>query len=295
MSDTEEVKGQTGENAGEEEVIDANVYNEDNELVSEGAVEQHFQCFNPQNINGHIVYSCKGMDSKGSWEGTRRFNEFDKLHEILENRWPGVPIPNIPPKKAFNKDIKFISERRFYLERFMKKLAPFNFVIESSEFQVFARPNADIGKAFAKIPRASTGEIVDKMQNALGIQDHMYDMIQKESLDSVCKEFQHFAKTILPTLKEMLKKISAFMVNHSQSIVDQKAFLNMLEKYEDLNLTNYVDGDMSLMVFNAPDQQENKDGQTLKDMVISTSDNLKNPYFNLYHWIKGEKYDIEAL
>jgi len=25
------------------------------------------------------------------------------------------------------------------------------------------------------------------------------------------------------------------------------------------------------------------------------AESLKNPYFNLYHWCKGEIYDIEAL
>lgn len=25
------------------------------------------------------------------------------------------------------------------------------------------------------------------------------------------------------------------------------------------------------------------------------TENLKNPYFNMYHWCKGELFDIEAL
>ena len=54
------------------------------------------------------------------------------MYEKLRQRWPGIPIPSIPPKKAIgNKDLKFINERRFYLERFLKKLSNFDFVIES--------------------------------------------------------------------------------------------------------------------------------------------------------------------
>ena len=66
----------------------------------------------------------------------------------------------------------------------------------------------------------------------------------------------------------------------------------MLDKYEELNLTNYVDGDESKMVFGA-----NKDGgeDSLKESVTALCDNLRNPYLNLYHWVKGEVFDIDAV
>lgn len=44
-------------------------------------------------------------------------------------------IPLVPPKKAMgNKDAVFLQERRFYLERFLRKLAKYDFVINSQEF-----------------------------------------------------------------------------------------------------------------------------------------------------------------
>ena len=84
------------------------------------------------------------------WEGERRYNEFFKLREVLTQRWPGVPIPVLPPKKAIgNKEIRFINERRFYLERFLKKISHFPFILNSAEFQIFARPGGDIDKQLA--------------------------------------------------------------------------------------------------------------------------------------------------
>jgi hypothetical protein len=63
------------------------------------------------------------------------------------NRWPGVYIPKVPPKKAIgNKDMKFIIERRYYLERFLRKLSKYDFLINSEEFLIFARPNGEIEK-----------------------------------------------------------------------------------------------------------------------------------------------------
>ena len=178
--------------------------------------EIFFQCLNPQNKNGHIVYTCKGVDEQGDWAGERRYNEFHALREKLEQRWPGIPIPRLPAKKAIgNKDIKFINERRFYLERFLKKISSYGFLMNAAEFKIFTRPNGDIGKLIGQIPKASTQQIVEKYREALQIQEHLYDPIAKDKLDNACKEFQHFAKQILPVLGGIIKCISLYMTNKS--------------------------------------------------------------------------------
>jgi hypothetical protein len=63
----------------------------------------------------------------------------------------------------------------------------------------------------------------------------------------------------------------------------------MLDKYEELNLANYVEGDETKMVFG------NSQFKDVKESVTSMTDNLKNPYFNLYHWCKGELFDVIAI
>mmetsp|Transcript_39706 Transcript_39706/g.60850 ORF Transcript_39706/g.60850 Transcript_39706/m.60850 type:complete len:311 (+) Transcript_39706:22-954(+) len=277
------------EETEEDPNVDALVFEQSNDLMNEGH-EQDFQCINPQNRSGHIVYTCKGSDAQGMWEGERRFNEFYKLHNKLEERWPGIPIPNLPPKKAIgNKDIKFINERRFYLERFMKKVSVFEFLLNSQEFLIFSRPSGDVDKMLSNLPKSSSVDIVEKYREQLKIEDHLYDPIAKDKLDNQCKEFQHFSKQMVPVLKAMVKSISSFMVNKSQSIQDYKGFLSMLDKYEELNLANYVEGDEHSMVFGNPTSA------TDKEAVNSMCDNLKNPYFNVYHWCKGELFDIEAV
>ena len=142
----EESKAGEGENApkntdnvdpDDASKLDENLFKEqDNQNnVIETSAEKGFQCINPKNKGGHIVYECKGVDSQGIWEGERRYNEFFKLHSVLQARWPGVPIPTLPPKKTIgNKDTKFINERRFYLERYLKKLASYQFILDSPEF-----------------------------------------------------------------------------------------------------------------------------------------------------------------
>ena len=94
-----------------------------------------FSVRDPQDFHGHIVYDVKGYDLQGAFECKRRYNEFYILQEALQKRWPGIVLPQVPPKKAMgNKDVIFLQERRFYLERFMRKMARFDFIINSQEF-----------------------------------------------------------------------------------------------------------------------------------------------------------------
>lgn len=39
-----------------------------------------------------------------------------------------------------NSDKKFLAQRRFYLERFLRKISKYSFIIESEEFKMFSRP-----------------------------------------------------------------------------------------------------------------------------------------------------------
>ena len=68
----------------------------------------------------------------------------------------------------------------------------------------------------------------------------------------------------------------------------------MLDKYEELNLSAYVDHTDEKMVLACKEKKDEND-KTMKENVKDTVDSLKNPYFNLYHWCKGEIYDIEAV
>ena len=49
------------ETLDEDENVTAEVFEQSNNLVEESR-ETEFQCNNPQNRGGHIVYSCKGVD-----------------------------------------------------------------------------------------------------------------------------------------------------------------------------------------------------------------------------------------
>jgi len=92
----------------DENMTDASVYNKENDVLLND-YEQAFSVKNPQDNGGHITYDTRGRDRAGEFEVKRRYNDFYTLWEILTKRFPGIPIPMPPPKKAIgNKDLTFV-------------------------------------------------------------------------------------------------------------------------------------------------------------------------------------------
>ena len=136
------------DNDAKDAEIDPSIYAQSSPVLLDDEVSLRFTVSNPQTSGGHTVYEVAGFDKQGEWSGKRRYNEFYCLHQAMTARWGGTLIATIPPKKAYgNKDLKFINERRFYLERFLRKMAKFEFLINSEEFLIFSRPPGDIEKS----------------------------------------------------------------------------------------------------------------------------------------------------
>jgi len=47
--------------------------------------------------------------------------------------------------------------------------------------------------------------------------------------------------------------------------------------------------DAKQLIFHNPENEE------LRNALLITGQSLRNPYIDLYHWVKGELYDIEAM
>lgn len=65
-------------------------------------------------------------------------------------------------KIAGNPDAVFIEERRALLERFLRELAKYDFIIESKEFRIFSRGVGEIDEALTKLPKQSALAILEK-------------------------------------------------------------------------------------------------------------------------------------
>lgn len=65
-------------------------------------------------------------------------------------------------KIAGNKDGIFVEERRALLERFLRELSKYDFIIESKEFKIFSRGGGEVDEVLAKLPKQSALAIIEK-------------------------------------------------------------------------------------------------------------------------------------
>ena len=104
----------------------------------------------------------------------RRYSDFDSLHAVLTEMFPGVFIPPLPPKKALgnmNEDY-ILGRRRPGLERFLNRVARIPILAESAVFQMFlvrAHGFEDSMKEAKKAAEARTvGQVLSSFQQYYG-------------------------------------------------------------------------------------------------------------------------------
>lgn len=160
----------------------------------------------------------------------------------MNKRWPGVFFSSIPPKKSFNnKDVKFLNERRFYLEKFWRRLAREEYIIETEEFKTFVRPNGEIKALLAKMPKPTAEELCEKYRTTFGINEKEYDLEDINKFKNIIEEFTYFKKKVIDMLKKFKVVIESSKQNMNISIANYKILMNLLTVYENLNLLSYTD------------------------------------------------------
>lgn len=90
-------------------------------------------------------------------------------------------------------------------------------------------------------------------------------------------------------MKGMKKNLSSQREVRLQSICNNRVMQTLFDKYEDLNMNQYTEGKQDLLVFNNPESTR------MKEQMDHMIDNQKNSFDHMYHWCKGEIYDIKAI
>ena len=97
--------------------------------------------------------------------------------------------------------MKFILDRRYYLERFIRKISKYEFLLNSEEFLVFARPNGDIESAYKRLPKLTINHFVERMKEATDINENKYDFVEKEKFKNNIIEYNFFFKKVHEQMK----------------------------------------------------------------------------------------------
>ena len=157
-------------------------FNSESQQV-EGAAEDHkdeaeqqalaFTVRDPVKVGKVTKYTVTGRDSQGEFSCQRRFNEFQSLANVLNERWPGCYIPAIPEKVAMtidvsnmkmqgNDDADFIEGRRTLLEKFIRQISHFDYLLECREFQIFSRGQGEVTSQLDGLDPQRPIEILEK-------------------------------------------------------------------------------------------------------------------------------------
>ncbi|CAI2368715.1 unnamed protein product [Moneuplotes crassus] len=238
---------------------------------------------------GHITYTVTGEDKDGPFEGSRRYKDFFSLRQALVKRWPGVYVPPIPPKQSVgNKKDKFIANRMYFLDIFMKKISKIPYLVQSEEFQRFSKPSGDITATFNTLGPISPQDLKERLENDLGVSSELDESVVNQSREQV-NDFQSFLKKILPTLKALLEEAEK-MVGAKENLNKRTgAIIDAMSFYESNGLSRFVDQDVTRMVVENPEDPEMK---AKSDGIGKT---FKNTFKDFYFWIRSSQMDVEAV
>ena len=132
----------------DEDEVDEMCLRQSVSVMFETDYQKMFECFAIEKYNGGSVhFKIRGRDDRGPWVNVKRYSDFEELRKNLKEKWFCVPIPIMPEKhsiidklwKKKKNDDSFLEERKYLLNRFLKQLADYEFIINSEEFKAFSR------------------------------------------------------------------------------------------------------------------------------------------------------------
>lgn len=101
-------------------------------------------------------------------------------------------------------------------------------------------------------------------------------------------QFMAFGRLLLPLLLRIKQDLTKYLIVKQKEIIDYREVPSLFERYEELNANFYADNHWTELVFKNPKTH-------LLDLMHETTHKLRNPYIDVYHWVKGEIYDLNAM
>lgn len=244
---------------------------------------------NPQKtektIGSYIAYSMSGTDINEKL--IRRYSDFFALYEKLLQRWPGIYIPRIPPKKITgNLDPSMIKTRMRLLNRFCLNLSNIEYLYKAEETNIFRNNIPEVANAINKLPDLSLGEILTRMKEAFPEYNENYDIIVGKSK---FKEFDTFLKKCQKSIEDFNKAVESASEKREN---DKKKYLELIlgfKNYERENILTYADNNENALIFSNPSYNE------LSEKIIKLKQQLINPFVAFRDWFQEETLDVEAM
>ena len=222
----------------------------------------------------------------------RRFSDFYSLREKLVERWPGIYIPNLPPKLTMgNLEKKVIEMRTRVINDFCHKISKFKFILDSDELQIFLIRCNDVSKAINNLPKLNYEDILNRYNK---IFSDIVQKIEEENIDNEkyikkVKDAIPFMKKVLLNLKGFEKSILSTEENKEKEINYYYDLMNVFENFEKYSLLECVNNDEDKLIFSNP--KNNETFQKINDI----KEKFKNPFTDLASWVEDDILDFNAM
>ena len=244
---------------------------------------------NPKKVEKTVgSYTCYTMDGKDITEQlTRRYNDFFSIYEKLVQRWPGVYIPRIPPKKVTgNMDPSMIKTRMRLLNRFCLNLSKIEYLYNAEETKIFRSNVPDVSNAINKLPQLSYSEMLTRMKEAFPEYNENYDMIVGKSK---LTEFENFLKKYQKNIENFQLSVNSASEKRETEIKQYMEMISGFTNYEKDNIMSYADNNNNNLIFYNPSYS------SLSEKVLKMKKEMINPFVAFKDWLEEEKLDLEAM
>ena len=244
---------------------------------------------NPQKtdkkVGSYISYTLNGTDI--TEQMSRRYSDFHALYEKLIQRWPGVYVPRIPPKKITkNTSRKMIKRRMRLLNRFCLNLSNIDYLYSCDETSLFKGNTPDLANAISKLPELSLEDTLSRMKDAFPKYNENYDiLIGKGKIF----EFEGYLKKSIKNIEQFQKTVEIAAEKREHEKKKYVEFINGFVDYEKNAMLSYADDNNSCLIFNNPSYTE------LAEKVSKLKDQMINPYTAFKDWLEEEYLDTEAM
>ena len=236
-------------------------------------------------VGSYIAYTLDGTDL--TEQLTRRYSDFFALYEKLLQRWPGVYIPRIPPKKIKgNQDPSMIKTRMRLLNRFCLNLANIDYLYKAEETTIFKNNIPDVANSINKLPELNYSDLLSRMKEAFPEFNENYDIIIGKSKIS---EFENFLKKCQKNIEEFQNSVN---LASEKREIERKQYFEMIQgftNYEKDNMISYADDNQNCLIFT------NSAYSSLSDKVLKLKQEMINPFIAFKHWLEEEELDVEAM
>jgi len=99
-----------------------------------------------------------------------------------------------------NNDAQFVEDRRQLLERFVKEIAKFDYIVFSKEFKVFVRGTGEIDKVLQSLPKQTPLQVLEKYRLNFKINEEC-DAQELNNYSDTIQRLLHYLKKAIGVMQ----------------------------------------------------------------------------------------------